>query len=50
MKKFISIALLLVFGFSIQAQDKKAKDLLEQVTAKIKNYDNIVIDFRYLNI
>jgi outer membrane lipoprotein-sorting protein len=47
MKKFISIALLLVFGFSIQAQDKKAKDLLDQVTAKIKTYDNIVIDFRY---
>ena len=47
MKKLISIALLLVFGFSIQAQDKKAKDLLDQVTAKIKTYDNIVIDFRY---
>ena len=47
MKKLISIALLLVSSFSIQAQDKKAKDLLDQVTAKIKNYDNIVIDFRY---
>jgi outer membrane lipoprotein-sorting protein len=47
MKKFISIALLVVFGFSVQAQDKKAKDLLDQVTAKIKTYDNIVIDFRY---
>jgi outer membrane lipoprotein-sorting protein len=31
----------------LQAQDKKAKDLLDQVTAKIKTYDNIVIDFKY---
>lgn len=31
----------------MQAQDKKAKDLLDKVTAKIKSYDNIVIDFKY---
>lgn len=31
----------------MNAQDKKAKDLLDQVTAKIKSYDNIVIDFKY---
>ncbi|HEX9979050.1 MAG TPA: outer membrane lipoprotein carrier protein LolA [Flavobacterium sp.] len=41
------MALLLLFGFNTYAQDKKAKDLLDQVTAKIKSYDNIVIDFRY---
>ncbi len=47
MKKFIQITALLLFGFSIQAQDKKAKDLLNQVTAIVKSYDNIVIDFKY---
>ncbi len=29
------------------AQDKKAKELLDDVTSKIKSYDNIVIDFKY---
>lgn len=47
MKKFISILLLVLSGLSSHAQDKKAKDLLDQVTAKIKTYDNIVIDFKY---
>jgi outer membrane lipoprotein-sorting protein len=47
MKKFIQITALLLFGFSMQAQDKKAKDLLDQVTAKVKSYNNIVIDFKY---
>ncbi len=45
--RFLQIAALLFFSFSIQAQDKKAKDLLDQVTAKVKSYDNIVIDFKY---
>ena len=41
--------LLMVFfiGFSAQAQDVKAKALLDKVTAKIKSYDNIAIDFKY---
>jgi outer membrane lipoprotein-sorting protein len=47
MKKFFQITALLLLGFSVQAQDKKAKDLLDQVTAKVKSYDNIVIDFKY---
>jgi len=47
MKKFVPIAFLLLFSFSIQAQDKKAKDLLDQVTSKVKSYKNIVIDFKY---
>jgi outer membrane lipoprotein-sorting protein len=47
MKKFFQITALLMLGFSIQAQDKKAKDLLNQVTAKVKGYNNIVIDFKY---
>lgn len=37
----------LLFSLSIQAQDKKAKDLLDQVTSLVKSYDNIVIDFKY---
>ncbi len=45
-KKAILI-LLLATGFGVQAQDKKAKDLLDQVTAKIKTYKNISIDFKY---
>jgi outer membrane lipoprotein-sorting protein len=39
--------LLLIVGFSSQAQDKKAKQMLDEVTAKIKSYDNISIDFKY---
>jgi outer membrane lipoprotein-sorting protein len=47
MNKFLSIALLFFIGLTSQAQDKKAKDLLDQVTAKIKTYSNISIDFKY---
>ena len=46
-KKFLLIATLLFFSISIQAQDKKAKELLDQVTAKVKSYNTIVIDFKY---
>lgn len=47
MKKFLAVVLVVTLGFSVQAQDKKAKSLLDQVTAKIKSFDNIVIDFKY---
>ncbi|KDN54658.1 LolA family protein [Flavobacterium seoulense] len=47
MKKIIQITFILLICFSTQAQDKKAKALLDQVTAKVKSYDNIVIDFKY---
>ncbi|WP_140487963.1 LolA family protein [Flavobacterium sp. GSA192] len=47
MKKFIQIAFILLICFSAEAQDKKAKTLLDQVTAKVKSYNNIVIDFKY---
>ena len=47
MKKIALLTLLLFLNYSLQAQDKKAKDLLDQVTAKVKSYDNIVIDFKY---
>lgn len=48
MKKIISVFLLTVCSFVAQAQDKKAKELLDQVTSKIKTYKNIVIDFKYV--
>ena len=47
LKKIIVITALLLFSFSIQAQDKKAKQLLDEVTAKVKSYSNITIDFKY---
>jgi hypothetical protein len=47
MKKYYLFTAALLFSLSIQAQDKKAKDLLNQVTALVKGYDNIVIDFKY---
>ncbi|MBK0370164.1 outer membrane lipoprotein carrier protein LolA [Flavobacterium sp. SE-1-e] len=40
------LALFLV-AFSANAQDKNAKALLDQVTAKVKSYNNISIDFKY---
>ena len=46
-KKYLLITALLFFSFLTQAQDKKAKDLLDQVTAKVKSYDSIIIDFKY---
>lgn len=45
MKKIILACLFI--SFSIQAQDKKAKELLDEVTAKVKSYENITIDFKY---
>jgi outer membrane lipoprotein-sorting protein len=47
MNKILSIALLLFVSLTANAQDKKAKDLLDQVTAKVKTYNNISIDFKY---
>lgn len=47
MKKFLPLFLSLFIGLSASAQDKKAKDLLDEVTAKVKGYSNIVIDFKY---
>jgi outer membrane lipoprotein-sorting protein len=45
--KIILLGVLLFIGFSSQAQDKKAKQMLDEITAKIKSYDNISIDFKY---
>ena len=46
-KKSLLFIIFFVFGLAVQAQDKKAKALLDEVTAKVKSYDNIVIDFKY---
>ena len=47
MKKLVTILLLALVSLSSFVQDKKAKSLLDEVTAKIKSYNNIVIDFKY---
>jgi len=48
MKK-IALALILVFNLNIFAQDgAKAKALLDEVSTKVKSYDNIAIDFKYV--
>ncbi|WP_297509925.1 outer membrane lipoprotein carrier protein LolA [Flavobacterium sp.] len=47
MKKFLVVIITLTIAISGHSQDKKAKTLLDQVTAKIKSFDNIVIDFKY---
>jgi outer membrane lipoprotein-sorting protein len=48
MKRILSVVFVLFIGLSMQAQDaKKAKELLDQVSAKVKSYNNIVIDFKY---
>lgn len=48
MTRFLQVAITLLIGFLLQAQDaKKAKELLDEVSAKVKSYNNIVIDFKY---
>jgi outer membrane lipoprotein-sorting protein len=48
MKNILIIAIAL-FSFTTFAQDaKKAKALLTEVSAKVKSYDNISIDFKYV--
>tara|TARA_R110002020_G_scaffold85914_3_gene211753 strand:+ start:65352 stop:66017 length:666 start_codon:yes stop_codon:yes gene_type:complete len=45
-----SLALLLIAVFTLgyaNAQDSKAKSLLDEVSTKVKGYDNIYIDFKY---
>jgi len=47
MKQLITFLMLMGALFNTQAQDKKAKELLDEVTAKVKSYNNITIDFKY---
>lgn len=48
MKKILILIVAIGTAFSAQAQNSsKAKALLNEVSSKVKNYDNIVIDFKY---
>ena len=48
MNKILKLVCFLLVSFSIQAQDAaKAKSLLDEVSDKVKSYENIVIDFKY---
>lgn len=48
MKSFLQIIAILFLSFNLQAQNsQKAKALLDEVSAKVKSYDNISIDFKY---
>lgn len=44
---FLTLIALFCSVFTSNGQDKKAKALLDQVTSKVKSYDNITIDFKY---
>lgn len=44
---FLTVLFAVVSSFQVNAQDQKAKGLLDEVTAKVKSYDNIAIDFKY---
>ena len=47
MKKITVIAFFILCVTNSFSQDKRAKELLNEVTQKIKSYKNIVIDFKY---
>jgi len=48
MYSIIRVLAVLLFSISLQAQTPtQAKGLLDQVSGKIKGYENIVIDFKY---
>jgi len=48
MYRILSLFVILFFSFNLNAQNsQKAKELLDDVSAKIKGYENIVIDFKY---
>lgn len=48
MKRLLQIITILFLSFNLQAQNsQKAKALLDEVSAKVKSYDNISIDFKY---
>jgi len=49
MKKYTLILITLIIStFSFSQKSKDAKALLEEVSTKIKSYDNIKIDFKYV--
>ena len=49
MKHFLVVFTALILGFGTQAQSSdKAKTLLDQVYNKVKSYDNIYVDFKFV--
>jgi outer membrane lipoprotein-sorting protein len=47
MKKLLFWVLVFALSAQVQAQDKKAKNLLNQVSSKVKTYKTIKIEFKY---
>ena len=47
MYKKITIAFFICILVAMQTQAQDAKQLLDEVSSKVKSYDNIVIDFKY---
>lgn len=47
MKKFVVLFAILISGLGF-AQSSQAKELLNEVSEKVKSYDNISIDFKYV--
>jgi len=47
MKKILFVLTILLSTFSFSQNSDKAKNLLNEVSAKIKSYDNISLDFKY---
>ncbi|MBU2525125.1 MAG: outer membrane lipoprotein carrier protein LolA [Bacteroidetes bacterium] len=48
MKKITSFILILIAFQGFSQNDAKAKSLLDEVSAKMKSYDNLFIDFKYV--
>jgi outer membrane lipoprotein-sorting protein len=48
MKKIIALLIILISVSSFSQDSNKAKALLDDVSAKVKSYDNIAIDFKYV--
>ena len=50
MRTLLTILICLGLGLSVSAQSgsNEAKALLDEVSAKVKSYDNISIDFKYV--
>ena len=48
MKKTLSICLMLLAAGAMAQNSAKAKSLLDEVYTKVKGYDNIYVDFKYV--
>ena len=48
MKKVLLVLALIITSVTFAQNDAKAKTLLNEVSAKVKGYDNISIDFKYV--